>query len=127
MVGFNWGVTVGEVIRVVLLFYLMPVWTLLLAWWVLGEVPHRRALLRVVAALAGAMLVLSPQDSMGFPVPATLGEWLGLSGGVCFALNNVMLRHQQARSAQARLFAMLWAGDLTCGGGCCAGFVGWGQ
>ena len=26
-VGFNWAVTVGDVVRVVLLFYLMPAWT----------------------------------------------------------------------------------------------------
>src|SRR6185437_11893834 len=31
-VGFNWAVTVGDVVRVVLLFYLMPAWTVLLAW-----------------------------------------------------------------------------------------------
>jgi drug/metabolite transporter (DMT)-like permease len=28
---FNWGVTVGDVVRVVLLFYLMPLWAVLLA------------------------------------------------------------------------------------------------
>ena len=31
-VGFNWAVTVGDVVRVVLLFYLMPAWAVLLAW-----------------------------------------------------------------------------------------------
>jgi drug/metabolite transporter (DMT)-like permease len=29
-VGFNWAVTVGDVVRVVLLFYLMPAWSILL-------------------------------------------------------------------------------------------------
>ena len=38
-VGFNWAVTVGDVVRVVLLFYLMPAWTVLLAWLMLGERP----------------------------------------------------------------------------------------
>ena len=28
---FNWGVSIGDVVRVVLLFYLMPLWALLLA------------------------------------------------------------------------------------------------
>ena len=31
-IGFNWAVTVGDVVRVVLLFYLMPAWVVLLAW-----------------------------------------------------------------------------------------------
>jgi drug/metabolite transporter (DMT)-like permease len=41
-VGFNWAVTVGDVVRVVLLFYLMPAWSVLLAWPLLGESPRRR-------------------------------------------------------------------------------------
>jgi hypothetical protein len=40
---FNWGVMIGEVVRVVLLFYLMPVWSLPLARWLLGEGDHRRS------------------------------------------------------------------------------------
>ena len=31
-VAFNWAVTVGDVVRVILLFYLMPAWAVLLAW-----------------------------------------------------------------------------------------------
>ena len=45
-VGFNWGVTVGDVVRVVLLFYLMPAWTVVLAWVMLGERPSRSAIRR---------------------------------------------------------------------------------
>src|SRR6195952_5801334 len=38
---FNWAVSIGDVVRVVLLFYLMPLWSLLLARLVLRE-PLRR-------------------------------------------------------------------------------------
>jgi len=38
-VGFNWSVTTGDVIRVILLFYTMPAWAVLLAWWLLKETP----------------------------------------------------------------------------------------
>ena len=40
--AFNWGVTTGDVVRVVLLFYLMPLWTLLLARLLLREPLHAR-------------------------------------------------------------------------------------
>jgi len=43
-VGFNWAVTQGDVVRVVLLFYLMPLWSVLLAWAFLGERPSLAAL-----------------------------------------------------------------------------------
>lgn len=112
MVGFNWGVTLADVIRVVLLFYLMPIWTVLFARWILKEKVTRAGVFRVLLALSGAVLVLSPSGLMGIPWPSNLGEWLGLFGGLAFAVNNVMLRHQQEASAQVRLFAM-------CVGGVC--------
>lgn len=33
---FNWAITIGDVVRVVILFYLMPAWSILLAWRFLG-------------------------------------------------------------------------------------------
>lgn len=113
MVGFNWGVSIGEVIRVVLLFYLMPIWSVLLARVVLKEAISLKAVLRVGLALVGAVLVLSPEGELGFPVPSNMAEWLGLMGGAAFALNNVLLRHQAERTAQARLFAMFVGGVVA--------------
>src|SRR3954470_20132060 len=57
-VGFNWAVTVGDVVRVVLLFYLMPAWSVLLAWPLLGEKPTAPALARLALALAGVGVIL---------------------------------------------------------------------
>jgi len=89
--AFNWGVSIGEVVRVVLLFYLMPVWAVLLAWLVLGERPTRAAVLRVALALLGAVLVLKPAQA-AWPVFAGLPDVLGVRGGVGFALNNCFRR-----------------------------------
>ena len=58
--SFNWAVTLGDVVRVVLLFYLMPLWAVLLARPLLGERLGWRAGLRVALALAGALIVLWP-------------------------------------------------------------------
>ena len=44
--AFNWAIVIGDVVRVVLLFYLMPLWTVLLARVVLGERLSRAAALR---------------------------------------------------------------------------------
>ncbi|EER58068.1 protein of unknown function DUF6 transmembrane, partial [Acidovorax delafieldii 2AN] len=56
-VAFNWAVTVGDVVRVVLLFYLMPAWSVLLAWKVLGDRPTGMALVRLLLAFGGVALV----------------------------------------------------------------------
>ena len=106
---FNWGVTVGDVVRVVLMFYLMPVWAVLLGRVLLGEAIRASALARIALALAGAALVLWPAHG-GVPWPSSLGDWLGLVGGASYALNNVLLRREAARSAAARATAMFLGG-----------------
>lgn len=110
--AFNWGVTVGDVVRVVLLFYLMPLWALLLARLILGERLTPMAALRIVLALAGAAVVLWPADG-GWPWPRSLAEALGVLGGFTFALNNVWLRREAHRSDAERATAMFLGGTAV--------------
>jgi len=111
-VAFNWGVMIGEVVRVVLLFYLMPVWAALLARWLLGERITAAILGRIALALAGAAIVLH-QPGMGVPLPSSLADWLGLSGGVAFATVNVLLRRNAAASDEARTLALFVGGGAV--------------
>ena len=110
-VGFNWAVTTGDVVRVVLLFYLMPTWSLLLAWWLLNERPTRGALARLALALLGVVLVLKTPESP-WPLPQDLPDVLALLGGFCFALTNIWLLRLQHTSASARMVAMFSGGAL---------------
>jgi drug/metabolite transporter (DMT)-like permease len=70
--------------------------------------------MRMALALGGAATVLAPAEG-GFPLPASLADWLGVLGGFTFALNNVMLRREAARSAHARALAMFSGGVLVAG------------
>jgi drug/metabolite transporter (DMT)-like permease len=107
--AFNWGVTLGDVVRVVLLFYTMPLWAVLLARVLLHEHLTPLAALRVALALCGAAIVLWPADG-GLPLPRSLADALGLLGGFAFALNNVMLRREAAQPEMARALAMFMGG-----------------
>jgi len=118
--AFNWGVTAGDVVRVVLLFYLMPLWSLLLARWLLHEALQAGVLLRAAIALAGAVVVLWPTDG-GWPLPRHAADWLGLVGGVAFALNSVMLRREAHRDASSRALAMFVGGALVAAASALAG------
>ncbi|MDO5624756.1 MAG: DMT family transporter [Pseudomonadota bacterium] len=111
-VGFNWGVTIGDVMRVVLLFYLMPLWSTGLAWWLLGERPTPAALLRLVLALAGVALVLGRPAAAGpaGEAPPGLADALALMAGFGFALTNTLLRRWRATPADARAVAMFGGG-----------------
>jgi drug/metabolite transporter (DMT)-like permease len=112
--AFNWGVAIGDVVRVVLLFYLMPLWVAVLARLMLHEAFTRMAGVRVVLALAGAAIVLQP-DGGGWPLPQSLPDWLGVMGGFSFALNNVMLRREARRPEEQRALAMFLGGALVAG------------
>jgi len=110
-VGFNWAVTVGDVVRVVLLFYLMPAWVVLLAWPLLGEKPTQGSMLRLVLALAGVVIVLKTPESP-WPVPESLADWLALMGGFCFALTNILLRKLNHTPSETRMLSMFGGGAV---------------
>lgn len=112
--AFNSGLVIGDVIRVVLLFYLMPVWAALLSRWLLSEPITQGTLIRILISIAGAALVLY-QPGMGIPIPASLADWLGLVGGIGFAVNNVMLRVNAGESVSARALSMLLGAALIPG------------
>ena len=110
--AFNWAVTLGDVVRVVLLFYLMPLWAVLLARLVLRE-----PLTRTTPRCACCWRWPAPpwccwpagRSWLGpLPLPRT-PDWLGVLGGFCFALNNVMLR-REAPAEEARALAMFGGG-----------------
>jgi drug/metabolite transporter (DMT)-like permease len=110
-VGFNWAVTVGDVVRVVLLFYLMPAWVVVLAWPLLGEKPTSGSVLRLALALTGVVIVLKT-PGVPWPVPQGLADWLALMGGFSFALTNVLLRKLNQTPGEARMLAMFGGGAV---------------
>lgn len=109
--GFTWAVTIGDVVRVTLLFYMMPVWSVALAWLLLRERPSSSALLRLVLALAGVVLVLW-RPGTALPLPREAADWLALMSGFFFALNNVLLRRWGGVPEEGRAVAMFVGGML---------------
>jgi drug/metabolite transporter (DMT)-like permease len=107
--AFNWGIATGDVVRVILLFYLMPVWAVLLARIFLKEAVTPLALLRIALALTGAFLVMQPADG-GLPLPSSLADWLGLIGGIAFAATNVVLRRAAGQPRDGRALVMFLGG-----------------
>jgi drug/metabolite transporter (DMT)-like permease len=102
------GVLEGEVMRVLLLFYLAPLWTVPMARFVLDEKLDRRGLVVMALAFAGAVIMLWHPD-LGFPAPANRAEWLGLVAGFLFALGNVLIRKLE-RLTDPEKSVLIWAG-----------------
>lgn len=91
----------GEIMRVMLLFYLAPLWTVVLARLLLGEHTGRWGWTVILLSLAGAWTMLHDPER-GLPLPANAAEWLGLSAGLSFALSNVLTRRIKHVPTQRR-------------------------
>ncbi|MGL5004599.1 MAG: DMT family transporter, partial [Casimicrobium sp.] len=102
---FNIALAQGDVVRCILLFYLMPMWVVPLARWLLNEPITPTALARVALAIAGASLVLG-EGSFIAPIPHSVADWLAVAGGAFFALNNVILRKYNYTPEDARALGM---------------------
>ena len=101
----------GTVVRVLLLFFLSPLWSLLLARLLLGERLQGRSIFLMVLALAGALVMLW-NPAVGWPWPQEPADWLALSSGLAFALTNVLARRLQAVSVGDKAVAS-WCGVLV--------------
>ena len=90
-IGYVMATLSGEVVRVLLLFYLAPLWTVFLARFLLGERLTVFGAFVVLLSLAGAATMLWRPDA-GVPMPRDVADWIGLAAGFFFALFNVLSR-----------------------------------
>ena len=97
----------GNVLRVMLLFSLSPLWSTLLAWFWLGERPSWVGLVALALAMIGAMFMLWNPE-MGFPWPQSEADWLAISSGVGFSLSNVAVRRLRHLSAPLKASVAWW-------------------
>lgn len=115
-VGFTIAVIYGDVMRVVLLFYLAPAWTVLFARLLLGEQLSGAGYGLMLIALAGAVVMLW-QPLIGWPAPRSGAEWMGLSAGAMFALSNVLIRKTAELPMELKVLAVFFGG-IVAGMGC---------
>jgi drug/metabolite transporter (DMT)-like permease len=86
-----------EVIRGMLLYYLTPVWSTLLArLWLKDPITPARWL-AIACGLSG-MLVIFGIDA-GMPWPRNAGDWMGLAAGMVWAVAAVRMRRDEATHA----------------------------
>ena len=99
----------GEVMRVMLLFYLSPLWTLVLAHFWLKERTNKRGVAVIILSLIGAFTMFWQEGAL--PLPNNHAEWLALSAGMGFAMTNVITRYASNLTLTAKCMAV-WVGVL---------------
>jgi len=85
-----------DVIRVIFLFYLLPVWTTISAWMIYREPVSLGRIGIMLIALFGLWLLLG--GGSGLPVPQSLGDWCAIASGLCWGVSLSLLRGRERGS-----------------------------
>ena len=107
-VAFVLAVLDGNIVRVVLLFYLSPLWSTLLGWLILGEHLSKKAVFTLLLAMVGAMVMLW-DPSLGVPWPTAVSDWLAITSGMAFSVANIAVRKVQNVSVHTKAMS-IWFG-----------------
>jgi len=105
------GIILSDVVRVIFLFYLLPLWATLFAK-ILFSVPiGKPRLIALVVAIAGIWLLLGAGS---WPIPQNLGDVFGIMAGMFWALGLTLMRGNSEMdaytvSASALFFAFIMA------------------
>ena len=106
----------GDVVRVMVLFYLLPAWGVVGGWLLLAERVDRLRGLTVAGALVGAILILGGVRILT-ERPST-ADALAVLSGMALALNNVLFRKLADVAVSDKIAIMftgclMWALPLT--------------
>ena len=104
------SLTRGQVARVLLLFYLTPIWSMIFARFLLGEPISPVRGVAIALGLSGATAMLGLES--GVPLPRDGAEWMGLLSGILWGLAATLFNLSQRRApggtTEAQLMALLF-------------------
>jgi drug/metabolite transporter (DMT)-like permease len=89
------SLTRGQVARVLLLFYLTPIWSMIFAHYLLGVAITQVRAAAIALGLSGAGIMLGLDT--GVPLPREGAEWMGLLAGILWGLAATLFNLSQRR------------------------------
>ncbi|RZP23405.1 MAG: hypothetical protein EVA26_00175 [Burkholderiaceae bacterium] len=117
--SFNWAIAEGNVVRVVFLFYLMPIWASIFAIILIKEKPTLISLIAIAVATAGAFLILiyDPWSTIFVSgenfLSVEMEDFLAIVGGIFFGLGNVLIRKTTRVTSLVKTFTIFFGTFLV--------------
>lgn len=99
------SLSMTEVVRAILLFYLTPVWGTLLGIAFLGERLTKARLVAITLAFIGLVVVLGGD---GFPRPRNAGDWLALASGISWAIGALLVYQAKGAGPVEQVIAFIF-------------------
>ena len=93
---YSTSIVYTDVVRAILLFYLTPVWGIILGRIFLGDKISTPRVIAMILAIIGMLTIFGLGAK--FPLPQNLGDWLGLCSGFMWAVAMVLINKNKNHS-----------------------------
>ena len=106
------GFLYGRVALIILLWCLTPVWSTLIARFVMGWPTPGLRIVAMIVGIAGLALMLGAGG--GVPLPRNLGEWMSLFGGLLWSIATTGMRAKSTLQPGPSAFVFALGAALAC-------------
>ena len=100
----TWALVEGGAGKTAVLIFTMPLWTLLLAWPILGERILGTQWLAAASTLTGLLLIIEPWNMH----TSLLSKFLGVMAALCWAIGTVLVKRLRSRQPVDLLSLSTW-------------------
>ena len=104
MVFQTWALVEGGPGKTAVLIFTMPIWTLLLAWPLLGERVRGKQWLAAASTLTGLLLIIEPWDMHA----SLFSKFLGLMAALCWASGTILIKRLRSTTPVDLLTLTAW-------------------
>lgn len=104
MIFQTWALVEGGPGKTAVLIFTMPIWTLLLAWPILGERVRGKQWLAAASTLGGLLLIIEPWDMHA----SLFSKFLGLMAALCWATGTILIKRLRGKTPVDLLTLTMW-------------------
>ncbi len=100
----TWALVEGGPGKTAVLVFTMPIWTLLIAWVVLGERVRGRQWVAAISTLSGMVLIIEPWHMH----TSLFSKFLGVAAALCWATGTILIKRLRAQQPVDLLSLTAW-------------------